>query len=138
MCEMAFEKFDHRETFPPFHGTQYWNQGGMFMRDYQPTTGGYALPKTLYKRLLAVVRDYDRQKARCRRLESGSREKEEAARELEAVEKALNVVPEELRQAVFGKIKDDVWPIDVPAGKNLPAYWKSRYLYRVAEELKLL
>lgn len=130
------------------------------MRDYQPTRNNpYYLPKTLYKRVLSTVRDYDRMRREYLELlhssgrpadgqprgnEPGNPTADRVQRldklwgELHAIEQALMVVPEEYRMAVLDKVRYDRWPTDKPVGKNLPGYWKSRFLFRVAKNLKLL
>lgn len=130
------------------------------MRDYQQTKNNpYQLPKTLYKRVVAVVRDYDRQKDRCIDIihqasasldgqphgngvgnptETKAIQLEELSKELAAVERALTRVPAEYREAVFCKVKYDRWPRNVPVSTNVPTYWKSRFLYYVAKNLDLI
>lgn len=130
------------------------------MRDYQPTKNNqYRLPKTLYKRVLATVRDYDRMlleresillasPAPPDGLPRGCKTSDPTAdkavkldaidRCLHAVDQALIQVPEEYREAIMQKILTDAWPIKCVVGKNLCGYWKSRFLYHVARNMNLV
>lgn len=130
------------------------------MRDYQPTKPrAYWLPDTVYRRALAIVRDYDRQKARYDAILGRSAPPsdgqprgssignpventvillDEISDELRAIELALTMVPQDYRQAVLCKIKTDRWPKNTPVGKNTPSYWRARFLYFVAKNLNLI
>lgn len=128
------------------------------MRDYQAKKNNpYALPDTLYKRVLALIRDYDRLKDEYEYiLDSGSspsfsrvyvkrstisKPSEHKALRLSviscyinAVEKALDMMPEEYRDGILNNVKySDPYPYiaDISTYKR----WKQRYLYQVAENL---
>ena len=49
------------------------------------------------------------------------------------IELALMEIPQEYQKPVLRKVITDKWPVNIPAGKNLPGYWKKRFLYRVAK-----
>lgn len=124
------------------------------MRDYQPHKNNpYWLPNTLYRRVLAVVRDYDRMVEEYKEIvhETASgdgqprspvpgdpveRKVERMDRlwqDIRAIELALARIPKDLQKPIIQKVKTDHWPMDVPIGKNGPGYWKKRFLYWVAE-----
>lgn len=124
------------------------------MRDYQPHKNNpYWLEPTVYKRVLSVVRDYDRMvrdynnilhetasgDGQPRSSTPGDPVERKAERmdrlwqDIHAVELALVRVPEQYQKPIMQKVKDDYWPANVPIGKNGPGYWKKRFLYWVAE-----
>ena len=126
------------------------------MRDYQPNkkNNPYWMEKSVYRRVLAFVRDYDRMVRDYHEIlhetaASDGQPKTHAPgdpveRKIErmdaiwgdirAIEIALMEVPPEYRSPVMRKVITDKWPVNVPAGKNLPGYWKKRFLYRVAKK----
>ena len=130
------------------------------MRDYQPAKNNqYRLPKTLYKRVLATVRDYDRMlleresillasPAPPDGLPRGCKTSDPTAdkavkldaidRCLHAVDQALMQVPEEYREAIMQKIITDAWPITVPVHRSTASYWKTRFLYYLAKNLNFI
>lgn len=130
------------------------------MRDYQPKQKNpYWLERSVYLRVLALVRDYDRmvrdyqamlyeggaaQDGQPRAHIPGDPVERKVERmevlwqDIHAIESALMSVPPEYRKSVLHKVISDKWPVDVPVGKNLPGYWKKRFLYRVAENKRLI
>lgn len=108
------------------------------MRDYIPKQGG--MERSLYNRLLWIVRDHDRQVKRQMDLqEAEDKDKLNAVeRELHAVEQALMVVPEEYRDGVYNNIVSGGWPVYVPAHRNTWSLWRVRYLKLLAEMLNLI
>ena len=129
------------------------------MRDYQRKKNNpYYLPKTLYRRVLAVIRDYDRQREEINDVLFGTAERDGIAvaggmpgkptenaavrlaqykNDTEAVEQALVHIPEEYQKAVFDNIR---------YGERFPdtaAYstwfrWKQRMAWFVAKNLNLI
>ena len=131
------------------------------MRDYQPNqkNNPYWMEKSVYRRVLAFVRDYDRMVRDYHEIlhETGAASDgqpkthapgDPVERKIErmdaiwgdirAIEIALMEVPPEYRSPVMRKVITDKWPVDVPAGKNLPGYWKKRFLYRVAKNKRFI
>lgn len=129
------------------------------MRDYQPHKNNpYWLPNTLYRRVLVTVRDYDRMVEEYKELfhETASgdgqprssspgdpveRKVERMERlwnDIRAIEMAMIRVPSEYQQGVLRNIQDGGWPVDVPAHLNTWSKWRRRFLYWVAENLKLI
>jgi len=126
------------------------------MRDYQSKKNNpYELPDTLYKRVLALVRDYERLKEEYHHvLESGptpstvknhpkgtyiaNPTERKALRlslisgELKAIEQALVIVPHEYRDGILNNINYFIrYPDD--ADRSTYSRWKQRFLYHVAE-----
>lgn len=128
------------------------------MRDYQPKKNSYYMDKTVYKRALAVARDYERMRRDYNDLLYGTSRSdgqprggvpsdptalkairmEALRRDMWAIEDAIQTVPPEYRKAVMCKTIHDVWPPGTPTGKNLPTYWKQRFLHKLAENLNLI
>ena len=129
------------------------------MRDYQPHKNNpYWLPNTLYRRVLDTVRDYGRMVEEYKELfhETASgdgqprssspgdpveRKVERIERlwnDIRAIEMAMIRVPSEYRQGVLRNIQAGGWPVDVPAHLNTWSKWRRRFLYWVAENLKLI
>ena len=132
------------------------------MKDYQPTKNNpYVLPKSLYERVLSVIRDYDRRKEEYNDIlyggsapySDGVNRKSRAAQdptadkaarrekisfELHAVDQSLRIVPREYRDGVMANIKHPrsgyTWE---HAHRNTYVYWKSRFIYTVAQRLEL-
>lgn len=128
------------------------------MTDYQRKKNNpYFLPKTLYRRVLSVIRDYDRVKSEVDNILFGSPERDigaaggrigkptEAAairlaqyeNDLDAVNKALDRIPPEYQKAVFS---------NVSYGERFPSIahyntwlkWRQRFIYYCAQNLKLV
>ena len=129
------------------------------MRDYQRKVNNpYYLPKTLYRRVLSVIRDYDRQVTEIQDVLYGTADRdgvtvaggrcpkptESAAIRLaqyendtEAVEQALAQLPEEYRKGVFRNIVyGDKFPLT--AHYNTWWRWKQKFVWYVAKNLYLI
>lgn len=117
----------------------------------------YHLPRTLYRRVIAVIRDYRRQREEVNNILYGSHFSEIAVKgglpkssvesiairlekytaDIEAVEKALEKIPGEYQKGVFQNIAD---------GKRFPEgacyktwlRWRKKFIWYTAEELKLV
>ena len=127
------------------------------MRDYQRQKNNpYLLPKTLYRRVLAVIRDYDRQKDEIDDILFGTGEHDSSgggrvgkpvegaairllqySGDVEAVEKALDVIPEEYRRAVLDNIRYGNYFPDNAAYRTWLRY-RQRFIYEVAKRLNLV
>ena len=128
-------------------------------KDYQRKKNNpYILPRTVYNRVLWVIRDYERMKAERNEILHGynceqdgmprgsdtsdpTMEKalklEQIDREMQAVEQALLLVPDDLRNGVFNNI---CYQANYP---YYPSRWtwqraKQKFIYKVAENLKLV
>ena len=128
------------------------------MTDYQRKKNNpYFLPKTLYRRVLSVIRDYDRVKSEVDNILFGSPERDNGAAggrigkpteaaairlaqyesDLDAVNKALDRIPPEYQKAVFS---------NVAYGERFPSIahyntwlkWRQRFIYYCAQNLKLV
>lgn len=129
------------------------------MRDYQPHKNNpYWLEPTVYKRVLSVVRDYDRMvrdynnilhetasgDGQPRSSTPGDPVERKAERmdrlwqDIHAVELALMCIPAEYQQGVLKNIQNGGWPADVPAHRNTWSKWRRKFLYVVADRLKYL
>ena len=128
------------------------------MRDYQRKTNNpYHLPKTLYRRVLSVIRDYDRQRQEINNILYGTPDRDDIAvagglpgdptenrairlsqyqNDIEAVEKALKKIPEEYRKAVFNNIKYGERFPDTASYRTW-LRWRQRFVWYVAEKLNL-
>ena len=128
------------------------------MRDYQRKKNNpYYLPKTLYRRILSVIRDYDRQRQEvddilfstpnCEVVVSGGmpgKPTESVAirlsqheNDIEAVEQGLIQIPEEYRDAVFNNIRyGERFPDE--ASRSTWFRWKREFIWHVAENLNLV
>jgi len=127
------------------------------MRDYQPKTNNpYILPKSLYRRVLAVIRDYDRQKEKMQSIlfdtpnndgiRSGKigRPAEDAALriaqhagDVELIDKALLIIPEEYRKGIFDNIRYGTHFPDVASYRTWLRY-RQRFIYEVAKKLNII
>lgn len=132
------------------------------MRDKEPSIKNkYYLPRSLYRRILSVVRDYDRRYEERDIILYGSKKNDDGMPhgtditnptensalkimliddEINAVDNALKVIPVEYRLHIFdnvryGKKYNDY---DCPACRNTWSKWRVRFLYEVAKNLKLL
>ena len=130
------------------------------MRDYQPHKDNpYWLEPTIYKRVLTVIRDYDRMvrdynnilaetissdDGQPRSSSPGdpvARKVERADRlwqEIHAVEMARKCIPQEYQQGVWENVQFGGWPVDIPAHYKTWLYWRKRFLFFTAKNLKLL
>lgn len=127
------------------------------MRDYQrKLNNSWHLPRTLYRRVLAVIRDYDRQREEINNILYGTAEHdglssgvpgkptENAAMrmmqytgDVEAVERALETIPEEYRMGVLDNIRyGDRFPCT--AHYKTWLRYRQKLIYEVAKKLNLL
>lgn len=129
------------------------------MRDYQPKKQNqYYLPHTLYRRVLALVRDYPRlvREREDMIYESpegtgggrggvGRPTENKALRiatmddDIRAIERALEKLPREYRQGVLDNILFGTRQADLSyAAERTWQRWKSRFLWHVAKNRHLL
>nr|DAG48472.1 MAG TPA: hypothetical protein [Caudoviricetes sp.] len=115
------------------------------MKDYQPRIEPYRLEHSVYRRVLAVARDYERMVRDYRDSlytapSTGlrARRREQLARDIDAVERALGTVPEEYRKAVMYKLTRDVWPRGTVTEQRTLYRWRARCLYALAINLGLI
>ena len=129
------------------------------MRDYQPHKNNpYWLEPTIYRRVLAIVRDYDRMvrdynnivhetatgDGQPRASTPGDPVERKAERmdrlwhDIRAIEMALIRIPPEYRQGVIKNVQGGELPVDVPAHRNTWSKWRGRFLFYTALELKLM
>lgn len=124
------------------------------MRDYQRKKNNpYKLPHFLYKRMLYLVKDYER--IRAERMEilhstpehdgiptSGKGNPTEAKgiklamldRECSAIENALSNVPQEYRNGIMNHIIHDT-PFPIDADYETYGRWQRRFIYYLAKNL---
>lgn len=122
------------------------------MRDYQPKKQNqYYLQHTLYRRVLALVRDYPRMTAAREQIIYESPEGTGGGRgpgrpteskalriatiddDIRAVERALEKLPPEYRQGVLDNVLYGRRQADLPyAGERTWQRWKSKLLWMVA------
>ena len=125
------------------------------MHDYQRTKNNpYYLPTALYRRMLWLVRDYDRlqdeldnmlhESPSCdgmprgtdvgNPVESKAIRREKLLRQTEAVEQALRAIPSEYRQGVYEHVVEGV---EFPSCADRKTWyaWQARFIYRLAERL---
>ncbi len=128
------------------------------MQDYQHKRDNpYFLPRTLYRRVLAVIRDYRRQRQEVNDILYGTHNAEvvvtggmpkspvesiairleKYTADIEAVEKALEKIPPEYRKAVFENISDGK-RFPETAHYNTWLRWRKRFVWLVARELNLV
>lgn len=129
------------------------------MQDYQPHKNNpYYLPTTLYRRVLVMVRDYDRMVTEYKEIvhetTSGDGQPRSSSpgdpvehkiermdrlwQDIRSIEMALIRVPPEYRQGVLKNIQSGGWPMDVPAHPNTWSKWRRRFLFWTAKNLKLI
>lgn len=129
------------------------------MRDYQRKVNNpYYLPKTLYRRVLSVIRDYDRQVEEIQDVLYGTADRDGVAvaggmpgkptenaavrlaqyeNDTEAVEQALLKIPEEYRKGVFDNIRYREKFPDTAAYRTW-LRWRQKFVWYVAEKLNLV
>ena len=128
------------------------------MRDYQPQLNNpYVLPKTLYRRVLAVIRDYDRQKEEMRSIlfdtpnndgirsgKIGKPSEDAALRiaqhagDVELVDAALiSSVPTEYRKGVFDNVRYGTKFPEIAHYKTWLRY-RQRFIFETAKKLNIL
>lgn len=125
------------------------------MRDYQcGHNNPYWLPQTLYRRCLALVRDYERLKAERDNIiyaggtgdgqphgespisttEAKALRLAEMDADCEAVERALERIPTEYRRGVYTNVVYGIRLDNLPyACRNTYSKWRQRFLYHVAK-----
>lgn len=125
------------------------------MHDYQRSKNNpYYLPKSLYRRILWLVRDYERLKSELdamlyegRPLDGMPRgsdisdptakttiKRERLREETEAVEQGKLMIPEEYRRGVWEHVTEGVRFPDY-AHYNTWKSWQARFLYQIAKRL---
>ena len=132
------------------------------MRDYQKKHNGQRMPHSLYRKVLAIVRDYDRQVSEINdvyystpnsnsggRYGHGSPTESKAIKiiamqkEVDAVNKALKAIPPEYRMPIFDNIrygyKREEWVMKKDlAHRSTWSRWRMEFLWNVAENLSLI
>lgn len=127
------------------------------MRNYQRQKNNpYKTPHNLYMRMLYLVRDYERIKAERADIlcsspahdgqphtglsnptENKAIKLAMLSQDCEAVEKALQDVPEEYRKGIMDNICYGA-PYPYTAHRNTYSYWRTRLLNTVAKNLNIL
>lgn len=128
------------------------------MRNYQRKKNNpYFLPNTLYHRVMSVIRDYDRQIEEVDDILFGTAHSDvtvsggiagkpteamairlsKYARDIDAVEKALEKIPYEYQQGVFDNVRYGKRFPDT-AHYNTWLRWKQRFIFLVAQNLNLV
>ena len=123
-------------------------------RDYQAQKNNpYRMPRSLYRRVLALIRDYDRMRVEVEELilaspnpegikgggpgDPTARAAERIARmqsDVRAIEQALKKIPPEYRKGVFNSVRYyRAFPVD--ADRTTYARHKQKFVYFVAENL---
>lgn len=127
------------------------------MRDYQcQKNNPYKLPNSLYKRMIDLVRDYDRIKQQRNDIVNSTPERDGItsntlgnptenraikliilSRDCEAIEKALAKIPKEYHKGILNNI---LYHAKYPyiASERTYGYQKSRFIYFIAENLNLI
>lgn len=137
------------------------------MRDYQPQRNNkYRLPTDVYKQTLEIVRGYERMKEELNAIleempsigdgmphgpsvsdsvAAKASRRENMQHRVEVIEAALHEIPKEYHIAILnhigrynlrtGKFDSEPWPAF--ADRSTYQYWKSKFLYLVAERLEL-
>lgn len=132
------------------------------MRDYQKKHNGQRMPHSLYRKVLAIVRDYDRQQEIIKEIYYGTVKNEGGRygsfgspteskaikimtikKETDAVDAALKAIPPEYRIPIFDNIrygyKREEWVMKQDtAHRNTWSSWRMEFLWRVAENLSLI
>ncbi len=128
------------------------------MREYQVKRNNpFWLPKAVYYQALYAVRDYDRLCEEYRDILNGSAPSAdgqprgtkigdpteqkaerllEVSEKLDAIERALNQLPEEYRMIVFNNVRYQR-PYPYTAGVSTWSRWRRRFLFYVAKYLHL-
>lgn len=129
------------------------------MRDYQPKQNNpYWMEKSVYRRVLAFVRDYDRMvrdyhailhetaasDGQPRSSVSGDPVERKVERmdvlwhDIRVIDLALENIPEEYRDGVLDNVRYGGWPVDIPAHHKTWLYWRQRFLFYVAKMGKFI
>lgn len=129
------------------------------MRDYQRKKNNkYLLPSTVYHRTIRTIRDYYRMHAEASDILTNSPPppdgqpkgdapgdpvlqkvvyRYELKTQVDAIDKALTVIPEEYRAGVWNNIQ---WNTRFPqnAGRSTYARYKAKYIHEVAKKLNYI
>ncbi len=119
------------------------------MRDYQPKTSPYVMKRSVYLRMLALVRDYPRMRqdyeAALASGGGGDPTAERALRverlgtDLRAVHAALSQIPQEYHEGVLDNIIFRVPLVRIEgASEKTWSRWKSRFLWELALQQHLI
>lgn len=128
------------------------------MRDYNRKKGKYILPYSVYHQTLWIIRDYDRMREELHDIATSSpappdglpkgsnisdevfkkvKKREALYEKVSAIESELKLIPAEYREAVWKNIQTRK-PFPLDAGRATYSRYKSRYIYKVAEKLKII
>lgn len=129
------------------------------MSEYQKTKNNpYLLPKTLYYRVLWLIRDYERLKAERNEIiysyncqqdglpkgntvgnptEDRAIKLERLSRELDAIDQALLLVEQDMRSGILNNICYGVYFPHYPSVRTWQRV-KQRFIYQVAKNLKII
>ncbi len=110
------------------------------MRNYQRQKNNpYKLPQSLYRRMIDLVKDYERIKQRRENIVNDAVENKAIKlavlnRDCEAVEKALAKIPKEYHKGIMDNI---LYHAKYPyiASERTYGYQKSKFIYLIAENL---
>ena len=122
------------------------------MRDYQPKVNNrYWLPRSLYRRTLALIRDYFRMvedhdnipeetssgsqgggSGTGDRTGSAAIRMERIAKDIDIIDRALKMIPEEYRPGVWASVQFYV-PYPKDADKSTYSRYKGMFIYYVAK-----
>ena len=130
------------------------------MGDYQPTKNNpYVLPGTLYKKVLHIIRDYPRMKDEYHEIlhggigvtlshtgSQGSGKKTSSTErtairlsgigsDMQAVEQALFLVPQEYRDGVMDNVVHGM-RFPETAGRSTYWRWRQKFMYFVADNMR--
>lgn len=130
------------------------------MKNYQPTKGQYALPKSIYYRVIYFIKDYPRlleekyaileatpppsetpevQKQRnIRATETENIKYSDIVKDIRDIEETLiKAVPPEARKAIMSSILyGESYPLDLD--RRTYSRYKQRFIYRLAERRNLI
>lgn len=127
------------------------------MRDYQAKKRNpYYLEHTLYRRVLALVRDYPRMvqmresiiyespegagggRVPGKPTESKALRMATLSDDIRAIERALDKIPREYRQGVMDNVLCDRRMDDLPGARSTWSRWRGRFLWHVAKNMRWL
>lgn len=128
------------------------------MRDYQVKRSKYILPKEVYHQSLWLIRDYYRWLDECEEIDNARRgdinaciksnypnnileqqyiRKERYLTQIEKIDAALNMIPEEYRKGVWDNIQK-YKPFPADAHRVTYAKYKSKFIFFVAKKFILI
>lgn len=130
-------------------------------QEYQTTKNNqFLLPDEAYRRTISTIRDYDRRKEQYENLPSDNGAvgfvkasngsdttdntqkmgiiRAEISREIEAVDQAMEIVPETYRSEILRNILFPRTGYNGYAHRNTYHYWKRKFIYMTAENLNLI